>query len=177
MLTDIDLPSIEYVCLHLRAADAEEIFAIRPHNSPILLAWEAHYLIRNSGRGRVAWWNGRPSAVIALVEERKGVWSVSMFGTDEFKNVAFTCMRWARATLRELVLEHGAQRLHCDSHVNHHEAHRFLRAMGAVEEGPPMQRFGKDGASYQKFVWLAGVNDQVLAGPGIRSAGFTRTSA
>ena len=162
MLTDINLSSIEYICLNLRELDKTEIFSIRPHNSPVLLAWEAHYLIRNSGRGRVAWWNGRPAAMIALVEERKSVWSVSMFGTDAFRNVAFTCMRWARENLREVVSELGGKRLHCDSHVNHHEAHKFLRAMGAVEEGPPMQGFGKDGSAYVRFVWLAGINDQVL---------------
>lgn len=161
-LTDIDLVSLEYICLNMRPIDAVEIFGVRDHDSPIKLAWEAHYLIRAKGRGRIAWHDGRPAALIALTEDRPGVWQIWMFGTAAFKSVAYTCMRWAREQAADLIEHHGGMRLHCESHEDHDEAHRFLRALGAVEEGPPMRHFGKDGKDYQRFVWIAGENDHKL---------------
>ncbi|MEW5705129.1 MAG: hypothetical protein AB1781_11185 [Pseudomonadota bacterium] len=162
VLTDIDLVSLEYVCLNMRPIDAVEIYGVRDHDSPIRLAWEAYHMIRNRGRGRIAWHNGRPAAVIALTEDRPGVWQIWMFGTGDFKAVAYACMRWARETVADLIENHGGKRLHCESHEAHTEAHRFLRALGAIAEGPPMRHFGKDGASYQRFVWIAGENDHRL---------------
>ena len=34
--------------------------------------------------------------------------------------------------------------------------------LGAKQEGEPMRHFGKDGATYYRFVWLYGENSQVL---------------
>lgn len=161
-LTDIDLVSLEYICINMRPIDAVEIYGVRPHDSPIRLAWEAFSVIRNTGRGRIAWHDGRPAAVIAFTEDRPGVWQIWMFGTSAFKSVAYACMRWARDTAADLIEHHAGKRLQCESHEDHDEAHRFLRALGAVEEGPPMRYFGKDGKSYQRFVWIAGENDYRL---------------
>lgn len=163
VLSDISLPAIEYICLNMRSCDREEIYNILPHDSPIRLAWEAYCLINNNGRGRVAWHQGKPAAVISLTEDRPAIWQISMFGTDDFKNVAFPCMRWARETLRELASPPmNGRRLQCDSRVGHEEAAKFLLALGAQKEGPPMRHYGKDGGDYQRFVWLIGDNDHVL---------------
>lgn len=169
-LSEITLPDLEYVCLNMRPEDREEILNIRPHDNLLMLAWEAAALIRNMGRGRVAWFQGRPAAVIAVTEDRSGVWQIMMFGTEFLPSVAFPCMRWARETMRELVGNGTCRRLQCDSRVGHDEAWRFLMALGAEKEGPPMRGFGRDGGDYQRFVWLAGENDHVLRTENAKSA-------
>jgi hypothetical protein len=161
-LSDITLPDLEFVCLNMREVDRIEVLGVRPHDNLLMLAWEAAALIRNQGRGRIAWANGKPAAVVAVTEDRAGVWQIMMFWTEDFKAVAFACMRWARETLRELVGTGLCRRLQCDSRVGHDEAWRFLMALGAEKEGPPMRGFGKDGGDYQRFVWIKGENDHVL---------------
>lgn len=162
MLAEIDITSLDYICLNLRDVDKREVFGVVDHDNPIMLAFQAHYIGCTKGRGRIAWHNGRPAAFIAFCEERPSVWTISMFGTDDFKAVAFECMRWARETAADLIANRNGRRLQCDSHIEHHEAHKFLTALGAVPEGPPMKCFGKDGSDYQRFVWIKGENDHVL---------------
>lgn len=162
VLTDIDLVSLEYVCLNMRPIDAVEIYGLQSHDNPIRLAWEVYPVLRNRGRARIAWHQGKPAAIIALTEDRPGVWQIWMFGTSDFKAVAYACMRWARAELADLIEHHGGRRLQCESHEDHHEAHRFLLALGARREGPLMPHYGKDGKAYQRFVWIAGENDHKL---------------
>lgn len=161
MLDEITLPALEYICLNMRDVDKREIYNILDHDNPIILAYQAHYVAVSKGRGRIAWHNGRPTAFIAFTEERPTVWTVSMFGTDDFRNVAFECMRWARSTAADLINERNGRRLYCDSHIDHDEAHRFLTALGAVHEGPPMRHFGKDGSDYIRFVWIKDGNGRI----------------
>lgn len=163
MLTDIDLPALEYIAFNLRAEDREEIFALLDHDNPVQFAWQAFWLFRNQGRARVAWHDGRPAAVIGLSENYPTVWQISMYGTPDFRAVVFECMRWARRNIAELMQPpfHG-RRLQCDSRVGHAEAQRFLLALGARPEGPPMRYYGKDGSDYVRYVWLKSENDEAL---------------
>lgn len=162
MLTDVDYFSIEYIVCNMRESDAIEIFALQDHDSRLRLAAEATYAIRNKGRGKIAWHKGRPAAVAAFVEIRTGVWEVWSFGTDDYTACVFTLMRWLRETARDIIATRQAHRLQCHSRFDHHEAHKLIRAMGAVPEGPPLRAFGKDGSDYQAFVWWPNVNDQIL---------------
>jgi hypothetical protein len=171
-LTDIDYDSVMCVALNMREVDEVEILNVLDIDTKYDFGRLAFGALRNSGRGRVAWHKGRPAAVIGLIEERPRIWQITMFGTDDLRHVAFLCMRWARETLREFASPpFNGRRLHCDSRVGHDEAHRFLRALGACEEGPPMKHFGKDGGDYQRFVWLIGENDHVLSREPARHAG------
>lgn len=163
MLTDIEYPSLEFVALNMREVDRVEIFNLLDHDNPLQFAQQAWHALKNNGRGRIAWWAGKPAAVIGLIEDRPRIWQISMFGTEDLPHAAFPCMRWARETLREFrEPPFNGRRLQCDSRIGHDEAHKFLRALGAKEEGPPMVHYGKDGGDYQRFVWLIGDNDHVL---------------
>ena len=164
MLTEIDLPALEFICLNLRAVDAREIYNVVDHDNPMLLAHQAHYMAVTKGRGVIAWWKGKPAACIAFTEERPTVWLISMFGTDDFRNVAIDCMRWARRTAVEMIAERKGRRLQCDSHIEHEEAHKFLTVLGARREGPPMKHYGKDGSDYIRFVWIAEDNGIISLG-------------
>lgn len=160
-LTDIDYNSVEYVVLNMRACDREEIYALRAHDNPLQLAMEAHAAIRNMGRGRIAWVDGKPAAVAAFTEEWPGVWYVWMFGTNDFKAAAIPLLRWVRTEANEILSVCKGHRLHCDSMVGHDEAHKMIKAMGGLPEFT-MRRLGKNGEDFTRFVWLRGENEQVL---------------
>lgn len=163
MLTEFNFPAFEYICLNMREIDATEIFAVQHHDSPLQLAYEAAYAIRNKGRSTIAWSerSGRPAAVAVFTEQHPGVWEVWMFGTDDFKDCAVELLRWFRKTANEILSVSKGHRLQCDSRIDHDEAHKMLRAFGAIEECR-LKAYGKDGSDYIRFVWFAGENDAVL---------------
>jgi hypothetical protein len=164
MLTDISLSAIEYLALHLRECDREEIYNLLDHDSPLMLAYQVFGAIRNKGRGRIAWHQGRPAAWIGLIEERPGVFQVTMGGTDDLPKVAFECMRWMRENIPDMTKPPlNGWRLHCDARCGpaHEEQHKFLRTLGAREEGPP-RMIGKDRGLYQTYVWLYGENGALV---------------
>ena len=162
MLTPVDETSLLYVCLRLRERDAREIYNLRPHDNPVRLASEAAWVLPQ-GRARIAWYQGRPAGVVGMFESWPRMWEMVMFGTDEFPHVAFAMMRWARRELRDLLVNGWGHRLQADSHVEHEEAHKFIRAMGGREE-VRLLKYGKDGSEYVRFSWVAGVNDHVAMG-------------
>lgn len=162
MLTNIALHELEYICLHMREQDAKEIFGLLPHNSAIRLAWESYHYILNSGRGQIAWHDGKPAALAAFTEMHPGVWSVWMFGTQDFKAAAIPLVRWFRREARDILSVCDGHRLQCDSRADYEEAHRYIKAFGGRPEGPPMRAYGKDGADYQRFIWLRSEDSAVL---------------
>jgi hypothetical protein len=162
VLTDIDYTALEFVIMRMRDCDKEEIYALRDHDNPLQLAMEAHYAIRNKGRGRISWVNGRPAALAAFTEEWPGVWYVWMFGTEDFRAAAIPLLRWVRKEANDILSICAGHRLHCDSMVGHDEAHKMIKAMGGLPEGAPMRRLGKHGEDFQRFVWLKGENEAVL---------------
>lgn len=170
MLTDIQLSHLEHICFNLREADKIEVLSMRPHDNAYRLAWESYHLISNQGRGKVAWFGGQPAAVIAFTEMWPGCWEVWSFGTDHYRAVAADIIRYGRREAKDILNTHGGHRLQCDSRVGHDEAHKMLKALGAKPEGPPMQGYGKDGSSYQRFVWLRATDSAVL------EPGFTRAA-
>lgn len=153
MLLEPDRYSIEYICLNLRACDKREIFAMRPHDSPVRLAHEAWYLVTTQGRGAVAWHDGKPAALIALIENWPGVWDAMAFGTDAWRNVAIELMRWGRANVRQVIEDLKGHRLQADSHVDSVDSHRFLRALGAEPEAV-LRGYGKDNSDFIRFSWV-----------------------
>lgn len=146
----------------MRESDAVEIYSLRPYDSPLAWAWDAHQALRNLGRARVAWWKGRPAGVFGFTEAWPGHWEVWMFGTDDYRNVAIELVRWARKEANDILTVCNGRRLQADVREGHPDAHRLIKAMGAMPEGPLMVNYGKDGSAYQRYVWINGINDAVL---------------
>lgn len=167
-LTDVDYLALEFICLGMRESDKAEIYALRNYDNPLQLALDAHAAIRNMGRGRIAWVNGKPAAVAALTEEWPGVWYIWMFGTEDLKAAAVPLMRWFRHEAKDILTVCKGHRLHCDSKWDHYEAHKMLKAMGAREEHR-FPKYGKDGEDFIRFVWLAGEDDAVLGSHFVRA--------
>jgi len=163
MLTEPDLFAIEYICLNLRESDQTEIFNVRPHDSALQLAWESFSAVKNLGRGRIGWANGRPAALAAFTEDWPGCWQVWMFGTKDFRAAAVPLLRWFRKEANDILTVCEGRRLQCDCRLGHEDAHKMIKALGGKPEGPPMAEYGKDGGAYQRYVWLrkrdAGVLD------------------
>lgn len=171
MIAPLTHTALEIVCLNMRERDRIEVFAIQPHESPIRLAHEAAHEIRNKGRGCIGYSprSGKPCAVAAFTERWPGMWEIWMFGTDEFKDCAIELIRWFRKTAVDILSNCAGHRLQCDSRFDHTEAHRMLKAFGAIEE-TTLRRYGKDGSDYIRFVWLNGENDAVLRKHFLRAA-------
>ena len=163
MLTDITYLDLEYVVLNMRERDKGEIFALRSHDNPLQLAMEAHSAIRNLGRGQIAWAHGRPCAVLAFTEEWPGMWSIWMFGTDDFKHGAIDLLRWARKEANAILSVCKGHRIQADSRADYEEAHKLIRAAGGRPEFT-MRAYGKNGEDYIRFVWLRS-EDSAILGP------------
>jgi len=146
----------------MRAQDWQEISALLQHDSRIRFAWEAYHYVLNNGRGKVSWHRQKPAAFAAFTERHPGVWDVYMFGTDDFRSAAMPLLKWFRSEANDILSVCAGHRLQCDSRCGYDEAHKLIRAMGGIQEGTPMRKYGKDGADYQRFVWLNGENDAVL---------------
>lgn len=186
-LHDVDRSSLEYICLHLRERDKREIYGIRNHDNPIRLAWEAHHMLTSQGRGKIAWHDGKPVAVLGFVESWPGMWDAIAFGTDEFPQVAFELMRYGRKEAAQILKDVGGRRLQADAHIENIDGHKFIEALGGKAEFD-MRLFGKDGSTYRRFVWFTGqepilgmeITENVLrkvevdqADPGANSADVT----
>lgn len=162
MLTAPSLYTIEYICLNMRQSDREEIFGLRPYDDPLRFAWDSWQAVANLGRGRVAWANGKPAAIFAFTNPWPTNWEVWMFGTDDFRSAAIPLLRWARTEAKDILSSVDGRRLQCDVRMGHPDAHKLVKALGALAEGPPMKAYGKDGSAYQRYVWFNGENDAVL---------------
>lgn len=161
MLADLDYFAVEFLCLNMRPQDRDEVLGLMDHDNPLRLAAEVTHQIRNNGRGKIAWHKGRPAALMAFVEIRSGVWEVFMFGTEDFKAVAFELARWCRKEANDILQHCKGHRLQATSRADYDEAHKLIRALGGKPESL-LSRYGKDGKDYQVFVWLNGENDAVL---------------
>lgn len=167
MLSDLDYNSLEYICLNLREQDKAEIYGMRGHDNALQLAMESHAYIKNNGRGVVAWWNGKPCAIAAMSEDWPGVWSIWMFGTDDFKSGAIELLRWFRKEANDILTVCKGHRIQCDSMASYEEAHKMIEAMGGRKEHV-FRHYGRakdDGSEpddYIRYVWLKERDSAIL---------------
>lgn len=162
MLTDYTEAALEFVVLNMRERDEIEIYNTRPHNSPLQLVKEVAMM--TTGHRRTLAWSDRtkrPAGFAAFTENWPGVWDIWMFGTDDFKDCAVELIRWFRREAVDILTHCKGHRLQCDSREDHDDAHKMLKAFGAVEE-VRLRRYGKDGSDYIRFVWFRDENDAVL---------------
>jgi hypothetical protein len=154
----ITASAVEYVCWHMRAVDAEEVYGLRAHDNPMWLCREVVFA-SSLGKAAVAFHGGRPCAVIGVSPKAwPGVWDAWCFGTENLPAKALDLTRYAVRVLKPFVLGRGAHRLEAASRIDHAEAHSWLRALGARDEGV-LRGYGRDGADYVMFGWTR--NDHV----------------
>lgn len=147
----ISLAAVEYLTLNMRAIDAAEIYSMRGHDNPHLLANEV-VLAASYGKAGIAEHNGRPCGIIGVSPLWPGVWTVWSFGTDDWPKAVLAMSRFGKRILKPFILARGAHRLQCESRIDHQEAHRWLIALGAKAEGR-LRGYGRDGSDYIMFSW------------------------
>ena len=161
-MSPIDLHALTAICLNIRAEDHREIYGLRSHECPFRLAGEAYTALHHHGRGKIAWHRGQPTAVIGFYERWPNCWEAVSFGTTNYKSCGIDLMRCGREMARDILTDLGANRLQADSRADNIQAHAFIRALGGKPEAT-LQRYGKDGSDYIRFVWLA-ERDATLVG-------------
>lgn len=169
-LTELTLEGVSTVVDRMRDADWTEISNQSPTKSRYAMAWGFYTALRDRGRGRIGWHNGRPVLVVGVVEDWPGVWALTLFGTDEMKHVTYPALRWLRLTIGEVMRDLRGHRLYADSRFDHYEAHKLLERMGGRVESR-LKAFGADGSDYLRYVWIRGEGQEAaLSEEGARIA-------
>lgn len=150
-MNPVSLSAVEYLTLNMRAIDQVEIYGLRAHDSPLLLAREV-VLAASYGKAGVAMHNGRPCGIVGVTPLWPGVWTIWSFGTVDWARGVIAMSRFGKRVLQPFILARGAHRLQCESRFDHFEAHRWLGAMGAKADGL-LQGYGRDGSDYIMFSW------------------------
>lgn len=145
------------VAAAMRAADRHEIFATRFDEDVAALVDD---LLAGDPIGAVmAAEDGTPIAALGATEMWPGLWSLWMFATDRWPDVAHAATRFAKREIWPALLALGLRRGECRSAAQHEAAHRWLRHLGGVEESIH-PAFGKGGETFIGFV-IYGEQDHV----------------
>lgn len=133
----------------MRAPDRREIFATRFDENAAALVDD---LLAGDPIGAViAARDGTPVAAIGGTEMWPGLWSLWMFATDRWPEVAHDATRFARTELWPALRALGLRRGECRSAADHVMAHRWIRHLGGVQESIH-PAFGKGGETFIGFV-------------------------
>ncbi|MES2667448.1 MAG: hypothetical protein V4712_15220 [Pseudomonadota bacterium] len=149
--------TVLHVCRHMRRVDAEEVFAMRPDADAFALYRDIAAL-----GGRHLWFEVvrpatamQPIALFGVVGTSPGCGLAHMIATDDLTaGDARQIVARIHSAVAPVMLDHGLHRIEALALSSHRWAHRFLRACGALPEGPPRRATGKCGEDFQAFVWL-----------------------
>lgn len=137
------------VASQMRERDAEEIYALRYHEDPELLAGE----VVHSGAFRWgAYIDGEPVAMFGAYPMWPGVWSVWSFGTDRWSRVAPAMARFMKSFITPALINAGAHRVFCWSMEAHTDACRWLEFLGAKPEAT-LDNYGKNRQRFVCYGW------------------------
>lgn len=141
----------------MRVSDWDEIFATRFDEDPVALVDDL--LMGDPVGAVIAADDGLPIAVVAGTEMWPGFWSLWMFATDRWPEVARRATRFARKELWPALRALGLRRGECRSAAAHKVAHRWIRHLGGQQESI-YPAFGKGGETFIGFV-IYGENKNV----------------
>lgn len=140
---------IAQVLYNLRAADREELEAT-------LWRFDSAALAEASAGARLGFValadDGAPVAVLGANEVWPGVFQVGLFATPRWPEVALAVTRAVQRDLAPAIVAAGGHRAHAFSHAAHHEAHRWLKSLGARQEAR-LAGWGRRGEDFLLFVW------------------------
>lgn len=152
MILPLNAELVGRVAANMRAKDRAEIYATRFREDPAEVARDCLLISRLGFVGASAR-DGAAIVAIGGAELWPGLWSLWMFATDRWPEVAAAATRTARRILRPALLAAGARRAECRSLASHRDAHRWLRALGARREAR-IPQFGKNGEDFVAYAWL-----------------------
>lgn len=149
--------TVLHILRHMRACDAEEVFATRPDSDAFALYRDMAFL-----GGRHLWFevvrpaaSVIPIALFGAVGTSPGNGQAHLIATDDFTHAdARAVAARIRTRVIPAMIDIGIHRVEALALDSHRWAHRFLRAAGAHRE-EPRPAIGKGGEDFRAFVWLA----------------------
>ena len=137
------------VVLRMRRRDRREIYATCWHDNPVEVA---EFLALSGKFGWAAFIENDPVAIVGARPLWPGVWSVWMVATDRFREIRFSMTRFIKHGMIPALVQTGAHRAETTSLAIHHEAHRWLEALGATREAT-FRAYGRNGEDFVSYVW------------------------
>ncbi|MEH6727434.1 MAG: hypothetical protein V7703_14825 [Hyphomicrobiales bacterium] len=151
---------VSYIAGQLRPDDQREVFCQLPAD---INTRDIGFICTRPGTSFVAYWKGRPVMVfgfdaITLAGNALNAWA---FGTRDSCYIMGDLTLWVVDTLLPDWLGNGVTRIEARSIASHSTAHRWLKTIGAVEEGP-LTGLGRDGEDFILFAWHRNRLEQTL---------------
>jgi hypothetical protein len=148
-LRDVTPESILYIAQNLRERDRREVFATMWTDEPEELAQKT---LMCGDFQWVVWKDDVPVASIGAYPLWPGVWGLWAFGTDRWNEVVRTLTKHIRRFMLPAILNAGAHRGQCHAMVEHVQARRWMKTLGA-EEQAFLPGYGKNGEDFVVCVW------------------------
>lgn len=145
-----NLRAVLHVAHNMREWDRREIFACRWDDSPDNLAMD---VVRSGYAFTLG--KDEPIAVLWAAGYRPNVWSIGMFATDRFREIAVGATKFAKRVFIKGIVESGAIRADAKSMDGHNDAHGWMKILGAEYEGT-QKYYGKNGETFHTFAWTKG---------------------
>jgi hypothetical protein len=148
--TELYPEGVHYVVERMRSKDRDEVFATQwdEDNSSF-----ANNILRVGDFGFVLHHDdGEPIVCGGAVPMWPGVWSVWMFATDRFDEIAMSTTKFAKRVFFPALEHTNWHRLECRSLASHSVAHRWLESLGAYKESET-PNYGKAGETFLVYCW------------------------
>lgn len=129
--------AVLHIAQRMRDRDRAEVFALMDWDAgPELVAHQSVGLSQFGGTIHAD--DGEPVAAIGMMLMWPGAYAAWMYATPRWAECWRAGVRWTRDVLLPQTHAAGGWRLQCHSMLEHTDAHRFLRHIGFVAEGPPV---------------------------------------
>lgn len=149
-VTELYHEGVYHVAMNMRERDKKEIFATQWSDEPSMFATNVSKYGNFAFVGHAD--DGEPVVCAGAVPLWNGVWSVWMFATDRFDEVALSAHRFAKKVFFPALDAAGWHRLECRSLDEHTVAHRWLELLGAKMESENLN-YGKAGERFMVYCW------------------------
>lgn len=149
-VTELYPEAVEHVVNHMRAKDKTEIYATQWSDDPVAFSAQVCRFGAYAFIGHAD--DGEPVVCAGAVPRWDGVWTLWMFATDRFDEVAKSAHRFARKVFFPSLDAAGWHRLEAHSIATHDVAHHWLEKLGAYKESE-MANYGKNGEAFFVYCW------------------------
>ena len=141
---------IAHIVRNLRERDRAEIFGLRWDDDEAALT-DVIFAVAGP-MWRVWHYQGEPVAMNGVVPERPGVVMAGAFGTDKFRYVARSIIRWGRDWCIPRLQAAGYHRGYAYAMAGNADGRRFIELLGGVKEAY-LRKYGRNREDYILYAW------------------------
>lgn len=143
------LAHASFVTANMREVDKREIYCQLPDGTK---SHEVAHMMLMSGDAFVAYLDDLPVLFFGAHAMNVCTLEAWAMGTKHTRRVLHAATRHLITDYGPRAIEAGFLSMECRSHVEHHEAHRWLESTGAVVNGAPFV-YGKGGEKFVLYRW------------------------